>query len=257
MDLSVTPNIVFALGPINVTSGHLGLMFLSTVLLIWAFYTRAKADLVPTRSQVFFEAVFEWFDEKVIMSTPERYRKFNFAMAVTLFLMILLCNFHSFYPFLDYITYNGERVFSTPTAHMSMPLALGLFVVLLSQAIAIITHPLKHIANYIQFHKFLKVRSVPQFFNTLIEVFLGLLDIIGEIAKIVSISARLFGNMVSGALMSAVIIGLSAYTQFIAPIPFYALGFLAALIQAVVFALLASLYFGGTLAAVDAEFSAE
>ena len=49
------------------------------------------------------------------------------------------------------------------------------------------------------------------------------MDIVGEFAKIVSLAARLFGNVFAGEVMVAVISGLSAYTQFVVPLPFYVL----------------------------------
>ena len=57
-------------------------------------------------------------------------------------------------------------------------------------------------------------------------------------AKVVSLSARLFGNIFAGNVMVAVVIGLSAFTQFIVPLPFIVLSVFSGLIQAFVFMLL-------------------
>jgi len=90
-----------------------------------------------------------------------------------------------------------------------------------------------------------KVRSVAGLLKALLDIFLGFMDIIGELAKIVSLSARLFGNVFAGEAMVAVITGISAYTQFIVPMPFYILSAFSGLIQALVFAILALSFISG------------
>lgn len=250
MELSILPPVIFTVGPLQITSGHLALLLITVVLIIFGIISGKRASMIPSRSQVIIELIFNWFYDKVRMSTPLKYQKMNFYLVITMFLMILFSNFFSFLPVLTQITYEGKQLFFTPTAHLSLPLVLGIFIIGLAQVMAFVIAPLKHIGNYLRFHEFLKVRSVKDFFMTAIDVFLGLMDIIGEIAKVVSISNRLFGNMISGILMATVIMALSFYTQFLAPVPFYLLGFLAALIQAIVFALLAALFFGSTLQAV-------
>jgi F-type H+-transporting ATPase subunit a len=76
------------------------------------------------------------------------------------------------------------------------------------------------------------------FFTAFVEAFVGLLNIVGEMAKVVSLAARLFGNVFAGNVMVVVIIGLSAFTQFLVPIPFLVLSIFSGLVQAFVFTLL-------------------
>lgn len=251
MELGITPQTLFTVGPLNVTNAHMALMLVTLTLILFTAWLNGKIGVVPTRWQVVMEAILQWFEEKVVLSTPEKYRPMNLAFMVTIFLMMLLANFFSFFPILSQITYDGLPLFSTPTAHMALPLSVALFTIGLAHIIALLTHPLRHIGNFIKIGSVLKIRKPSDIGTAFIDVFLGLMDIIGEIAKVVSVSARLFGNMVSGDLMSKVIIGLSIFTSFIAPVPFYALGFLAAMIQAVVFSLLAGVFLGGTLSAVE------
>lgn len=251
MELGITPINIFAIGPVNVTSAHMALMLVTLTLIVFALWMNRTIDIVPNRWQVAMEAILIWFEEKVVLSTPERYRAMNLYFMVTIFLMMILANFFAFFPVLSQITYGSQPLFTTPTAHMSLPLVMALFMIGLAHMIALLTHPFRHIGNFIKISSILKIRKLKDIGNALIEIFLGLMDIIGEIAKVVSVSARLFGNMVSGDLMSKVIIGLSIFTSFLAPVPFYALGFLAAMIQAVVFSLLAGVFLGSTLSAVE------
>lgn len=251
IEINLAPDIITKIGPLNITSGHMGLFLVTIFLALYGFVNGRKASVVPSRIQVFNEMIINWFDEKVKMSTPKKYQKLNLTLTLTTFLIILVANLISFIPIIGQIKYDEAFLFYTPTAHLSFPLVLGIFLIGLGQLIALFSSPFRHIGNYIKFHEFLKVRSLSDFFNACIEFFLGIMDIIGELAKVISISNRLFGNMLSGVLMTIVIVELSEFTQFLAPIPFNILGLLAAVIQAVVFALLSALFFGSTLEAIQ------
>ena len=92
-------------------------------------------------------------------------------------------------------------------------------------------------------------------FDILVSLFLWILDIIGLLAKVVSLSFRLFGNIISGGvLLTMMIVGLSEFTagftgflwgvQFpvVLPIILYAQSLLVACVQAMVFALLVAIF---------------
>ncbi|MDA9129224.1 F0F1 ATP synthase subunit A [Candidatus Gracilibacteria bacterium] len=92
-------------------------------------------------------------------------------------------------------------------------------------------------------------------FDIVVSLFLGMLDILGLFAKIVSLSFRLFGNIVSGGvLLTMMIVGISKFTEgftsfsggiafpIILPLALYAQGLLVACIQAMVFALLVAIF---------------
>ena len=76
-------------------------------------------------------------------------------------------------------------------------------------------------------------------FTALIEFGVGLLEIIGEMAKVLSLSLRLFGNIFAGEVLISVI---SALVSLLVPTPFMMLELLVGLIQAAVFAMLTLVY---------------
>jgi F-type H+-transporting ATPase subunit a len=76
------------------------------------------------------------------------------------------------------------------------------------------------------------------------------MDIVSELAKIISISARLFGNIIAGEIIAAVMIFLVPY---FVPIPFFILSLFSGLIQAFVFALLSLQFISGSLESVRKE----
>ncbi|HMR01506.1 MAG TPA: F0F1 ATP synthase subunit A, partial [Candidatus Gracilibacteria bacterium] len=99
--------------------------------------------------------------------------------------------------------------------------------------------------NFIKIGSILKIRKPADVGQALLDIFLGLLDIVGELAKVISLSARLFGNIFAGEVMVVVIASLSVFTRYIVPVPFYLLGLLSGLIQALVFAVLSLSFIAG------------
>ena len=98
-----------------------------------------------------------------------------------------------------------------------------------------------HLGKFVQIGGIIKsFRKGPiAIFTAIIEFFVGILEIISEIAKILSLSLRLFGNIFAGEVLITVIGSLVAV--FI-PAPFMLLEILVGLIQASVFAMLTLVY---------------
>lgn len=79
-----------------------------------------------------------------------------------------------------------------------------------------------------------------------IKLFVGIIEIIGEAAKVASLSFRLFGNVFAGEVLLASMGALIAYAV---PIPFLLLEIIVGIVQAFIFAMLTVVYF--TIAASD------
>ncbi len=71
------------------------------------------------------------------------------------------------------------------------------------------------------------------------------LNIIGELANVVSISFRLFGNMMGHEIVLSILFGLAG--AFFAPLPIMALGIFVSFVQGFVFFLLSVIYFTGAM----------
>jgi len=69
-----------------------------------------------------------------------------------------------------------------------------------------------------------------------VSFFVGLLEIVSEISKILSLSFRLFGNILAGEVLLVIIASLVPY---IVPLPFLGLELFVGLIQALIFSVLA------------------
>jgi F-type H+-transporting ATPase subunit a len=98
-------------------------------------------------------------------------------------------------------------------------------------------------------NKYVKVTTVINGFKqgigpgmlSIIDFLIGLLDIVSELAKSLSLSIRLFGNMFAGELLSGIV--LSAFA-LVAPVPLMLLALFTGFLQALVFGALTSSYFG-------------
>jgi len=113
------------------------------------------------------------------------------------------------------------------TADINTTLALALISVIMTQVVGF---------------KYLKLGYLKKYFNfsNPIMFFVGLLEMVSEVAKIISFAFRLFGNIFAGEVLLAVMLFL---VPLIAPMPFYGLEIFVGFIQALVFSMLTLVFF--------------
>jgi F-type H+-transporting ATPase subunit a len=209
-------------------------MFLLWGLLYWA--TRRRS-MVPSKGQAMVEMVMKAFDDLVNsaleLPTKAENRKF-FPLILSLFVFLILSNFMGFIP---------SRLFEEPTADINTTLALGI----MSMAIAVYCG--------------VKVKGAWGFFEELLgpmwkqegakggamiagklsALFFFPLNFIGEIAKVISISFRIFGNILGGAIIIVVVSSLTYFTLIPIPLDFFFVFFVGT-VQAFVFTMLTLTY---------------
>ncbi len=90
--------------------------------------------------------------------------------------------------------------------------------------------------------KFLGFHYIKKFFDfsNPIGFFVGILELVSDISKIISFAFRLFGNIFAGEVLLAVI---SSLVPIVVPMPFYGLEIFVGLVQALVFAMLSLVFF--------------
>lgn len=76
-------------------------------------------------------------------------------------------------------------------------------------------------------------------FKKPIGFFVGVLELIGEVSRVISLTFRLFGNIFAGSVLMLII---SHLVPYIIPLPFLGLELFVGFIQALVFAVLAMLF---------------
>jgi F-type H+-transporting ATPase subunit a len=200
----------------------------------------------------FFESILEtllgYFDQV----THDRKKSIKFLPLVgTLFFFILVSNWVGLLPGIGsigiYHVVHGELelvpLFRPANTDLNMTLAMAIVGVITTHFVGIIAIGFFKYAN-----KFIKLGDIwhavksgkpMNMLIAVIEFFVGLIEIFSEVAKMVSLSLRLFGNVFAGEVLLTVMGSLIAY---IIPLPFMALELLVGLIQAMVFSMLVLVY---------------
>jgi F-type H+-transporting ATPase subunit a len=254
--ISVKSEVLFNFMGVDITNAMFGMLAVDILLILFAIAVNRKASIIPSKLQVVFELPFVWLKENIMSAFGSKKDAEKLTpIFLSLFLVFLFANQLSIIPLIMDITANFDgttaSLFKVPTSDFNLPIAMALIVVVLVNMIALVTSPLKHIGSFIKIMPILKSRSIGEFANSLLEFFLGLLDIITEVAKVISLSARLFGNVFAGELMIVIITYIASFTNFIVPIPFIVLSVFSGLVQAMVFPLLSIQYMAGTLSNVE------
>jgi len=228
LNISLSPETLFLIGNFPITNTLLWSFVLSLFLILVFVIPASRLKLVPGKFQSFIEMLIEGAYEFVesIIGPGEKARRV-FPLVFTMFIFALVANLAVYIPGQSAVTINrgGEAisVFRAVMSDYGMVLVMTLISVLITQIVAIITvGPWKYLGKFINFKNPLKF-------------FLGIMDLIGEIAKILSLSFRLFGNIFAGEVLGAVALFL---IPFFVPLPFLFLGLLTATVQAFVFAVL-------------------
>jgi F-type H+-transporting ATPase subunit a len=252
---------IFKVGNFQVTNSLLTSWL--AVLIIIGFCIALKLSLkkIPGKIQHIFELLLEGALSLCDQVTNDRKLTMKiFPLVVSLFIFILVNNWLGLLPFVGSIGFVQSDagvstfvpLFRSGTADVNTTLALSLMIVVASNIFGIISIGIwKTFNKYVNIkalgHIPKKVRTDPSVLIVApIHVFVGLLELIGEVAKVASLSFRLFGNVFAGEVLLA---SMSAIFLYILPGPFLFLEVFVGLIQALIFSLLASVYF--TIAAQD------
>lgn len=231
-EISIAPEVLGEIGHFPVTNTLVTALLASLVLITLALVTRRKLSLVPGTFQTMVEVVVGGVYDFIqsILEDKKTTRKY-FPFIVTIFLFFLTSNLLAYVPGLGALHFESHghavHLFRIATSDYNTIFAitiLSFFVVQISSFSA------KGALAYLG-----------QFFNfsSPINFAIGLLELVGEVARIVSLSARLFGNIFAEEVLTLVI---TLLAPFIAPIPFNLLGLAPTLIQPVVFSLLVLIF---------------
>ncbi|GAB6062643.1 F0F1 ATP synthase subunit A [Deferrisoma palaeochoriense] len=183
------------------------------LLLALAVYAARRPYLVPSPFQAAVETVVEAFRDLVNESLGKLGPRY-FAFIASLFLFILVSNWIGVVPLLQ-----------EPTRDLNTTLALGLLGFVVAHATALRVKGLRaYVKEYFQ----------PFFF-------MFPLNVIGEAAKVVSISFRLYGNIMGGAIIIAVVSRL-VHHLILPPFLYAFFGLFVGTVQAFVFAMLTLTY---------------
>ncbi len=248
------------IGPLPITNALLTSWLAVFIIIIISISLRKKLKEVPKGIQNVFEIILEGALSLCDQVTGSRKTTTQvFPLAISVFFFILVNNWLGILPFGGFglvQTGGGESVFipfiRSGTADINTTLALSLMGVIGANLFGIIS-----IGIWKTFNKYVnlkalggivtKVRRDPTVLVVApVTFFVGVLELIGEFAKIASLSFRLFGNVFAGEVLLASMSALLAYGL---PVPFLFLEIFVGAIQAFIFAILVLVYF--TIASQD------
>ncbi len=246
---------IFNVGHFTVTNSLINSWAAVILLVALAVLLKRKIKKVPGKLQGAAEMVVEGALNMADAVTGSRQKSLRiFPIVFSIFLFILFSNWLGLLPGIGSIGFiegnPSHRVFVPwfrgATADLNTTLALALFAVIGSNLFGFLAVGFwKHFNKYFNFKALAeipaKIKKEPTIiFINPIKAFVGLIEVIGEAAKVASLSFRLFGNIFAGeVLLSA----MAVIFAFILPIPFMFLEVIVGLIQALIFAMLTLVYF--------------
>jgi len=190
------------------------------ILILLGIIATKGISIIPTKGQNVFELVIGGIEEFTVDVAGEEVRRF-FPVLATVFIYIFVCNLSGLIP-----------GFYPPTAAVNTTLSCALVVVPLTHIIGVMFHGPKYIKHFLGPIWWMAPIIFP-------------IELIGHLARILSLSIRLFGNMAGHELVLAILFLLAG--AFFAPLPIMALGIFVSLVQAFVFFLLSTMYFSGAM----------
>jgi len=263
------------LGPIF-TNAFLTSIVLSAALVVFAFVVGRRLQERPGGVQNVVESVIEGLHNLVKDVAPARWAETFFPIVATIFIYLIVVNMFSLLtPFLGAVgpvhstshggiapdaerfgiprvVLLGEELHSAgdghddhvvivpflraPSSDLNMTLALALITVILTQWFGLRSHGARYLSNFAPLGGLRR----KGFGAWAIDLFVGALEGLSELVRIVSFSFRLFGNVFAGEVVLIVISGLVPLGLLVV---FFGLEIFVGLIQAIVFFLLALVFF--------------
>jgi F-type H+-transporting ATPase subunit a len=200
---------------------HVIYTWLVMLLLIGLLGLAARGvSMIPTKGQNFLELMIGGMEEFVVDVAGEEGRRF-FPILATVFLYILVCNLFGLIP-----------GFYPPTGTVNTTLSCALVVVPMTHIIGVMYHGPKYIKHFMGPIWWMSPIILP-------------IEMIGHLARVLSLSIRLFGNIAGHELVVGILFMLAG--MFFAPLPIMALGIFVSVVQAFVFFLLSTMYFSGAM----------
>ncbi|MFA6393985.1 MAG: F0F1 ATP synthase subunit A [Patescibacteria group bacterium] len=241
-------------GNFSITNSLINSWLAIIIILIIAVAVRTKIKAVPRGIQNAFEMIIEGFLGMFDSVTGSRDKSLKFFPIVfSFFILILVNNWLGLLPGVgsigQVVSEHGEKVFVPflrgGTADLNTTLALAIIGVVASHIFGVMALGVwKYFNKFINIKAFLeipkKIRKDPTIIIVNpIKAFVGLIEIVGEVAKIASLSFRLFGNIFAGEVLLA---SMAAILAFGLPVPFMFLEVVVGLIQALIFSMLILAY---------------
>jgi len=190
--------------------------FVMILLIVLGAIAAKGVTMVPTKMQNLFEMIISGIEEFMVDQTGDEGRWF-FPILGTIFLYIFACNIIGLVP-----------TFFPPTASINTTVSCAITVFVFTHFIGFKYHGLKYYQHFMGPVWWLSPLILP-------------IELISHLARVLSLSMRLFGNMMGHETVLTIFFALAGL--FFAPLPIMAMGVFVAFVQAFIFFLLSTIYF--------------
>ena len=211
-----------------VTNSFLMSIVVLFVILNMAFLFNRVIALRPGKFQLGLEIVMDGYRTFITENLDNDAKTANkfFPLLMTLVLFIFIANFLEFIPGVESIVVHSADhstpLFRSLNADLNTTIALALISFFVIEITGVRRYGLRYFGRFFNFHSFMGF-------------FVGLIELISELIRLVSFSFRLFGNIFAGGILIGV---LTFFVPYILPAPFMVFEMFVGLLQGVVFSLL-------------------
>ena len=216
---------------LSFTNASLFMLISASTILLFLFLGSKEKKIIPNKLQLITELSYS-FVAKMISDTAGSKAKPYFPFIFSLFMFVLFCNMVGMLPYSF-----------TVTSHIIVTLIMALFIFIAVTIIGFIKHGFKYLSIFVP-------SGVPMVLLPLITV----IEIISYLSRPVSLSVRLFANMMAGHTMLKVFGGfvvslgiLGGWLPLSFSVALTGLEILVAFLQAYVFAILTCIYLNDAL----------
>ncbi len=201
--VSLAAEEIFKLGPITITNavllGVIG-FFVTVGLLVYV------ARKLSAGKKNFFVSLTQWafegfYSQAVDIIGDKKVARRIFPLAITMFFFVLVTYWFSILPGMGSITWNGTPLFRGLPADLNFTFALAIITIVTTHIYAV--RKMGTLGNLGRFFR--------NPFKDPIGAFEGILELVGELSRLVALSFRLFGNAFAGEVLLILIAVLTSY----------------------------------------------
>src|SRR3990167_9393202 len=222
---SFQSEVLFRIGSFKITNSAIDTLLIDVILIIFSVIISKNIKIIPGMFQNSVEMVIQMFYE-ITESVAQEKAKLIFPYFMSFFIFILLSNWTALLPGVSSIGFFEDHklipLVRGATSDLNTTLGLAIVSIVATHIMSIKTVGIKdYLSRYISLNP--------------INLFIGILEVISEITKVISLSFRLFGNIFAGEIVLLTVSGIFA---FLFPLPFLTLEIIVGLVQALVFSML-------------------
>ncbi len=244
---TIASPVIGSVGIVTIATSTVTIFFI-TMLFVLLVTKVSRSKMVPGKFQHLTEMLYETLTGFLtsIVGTKEKAKKIV-PYVGSLFVYLLVANLLPMFPGVSglYVVIDGEHVplLRGATTDFNTTFGLALAVVITMQVMGMKEQGVfGYLSHFIQIKQVIKGfrKSVGDGAVSLVGFLVGLIEIIGEFAKMLSLSLRLFGNMFAHEVLTVILLG--AFSVAV-PAIWMGMGVLVGVVQSVVFIALTTVYY--------------